>query len=215
VSKSTDSNFSFEAQEFIWTSNEVPGAHDYLIPPTIKTLRDVSARTVLDLGCGNGSFSALLHSQGFSVAGCDASISGLALARQAHPNVNFFEHDISNPLPADHAGPYDSVVSLEVIEHLLLPRQLVVSAYKALRPGGVLIVSTPFHGYCKNVALALTNHFDEHWHPLRDFGHVKFFSRKTLSALIREQGFSVRNFIRVGRVPAFACSMIIVATKPE
>jgi 2-polyprenyl-3-methyl-5-hydroxy-6-metoxy-1,4-benzoquinol methylase len=215
VTKSTDSALSIAAQEFLWANTEVPQAHDYLIPPTVKTLRELSAHTVLDIGCGNGSFSALLHSQGFAVAGCDASASGLALARQANPGVDFFEHDILNPLPVGHTGPYDSVVSLEVIEHLLLPRQLVTSAYKALRPGGALIVSTPYHGYWKNLALALTNHFDEHWHPLRDFGHVKFFSRNTLLGLVREAGFSIRDFIRVGRLPAFACSMIVVAIKPE
>jgi len=65
------------------------------------------------------------------------------------------------------------------------------------------------------MALALTNCFDDHWHPLRDFGHVKFFSRKTLSLLAQEAGFSIKDFIRVGRVPAFACSMIVVAVKPQ
>jgi len=215
VSRSTDSAFSISAQEFEWNSTKVPGAHNYLIPPIIETLRGLSASTVLDMGCGNGSFTSVLHSQGFAVVGCDASASGVNLARQAHSSVDFFEHDISNPLPPEHQGPFDSVVALEVVEHLLQPRQLVTSAYKALRPGGALIMSTPYHGYWKNVALALTNHFDEHWHPLRDFGHVKFFSRKTLEALVRESGFSVGNFMRVGRIPAFACSMIVVAFKPQ
>jgi 2-polyprenyl-6-hydroxyphenyl methylase/3-demethylubiquinone-9 3-methyltransferase len=169
----------------------------------------------LDLGCGNGSFSALLRSQNFIVMGCDASASGIALAREAHPEVDFFEHDISNPLPAGFAGAYDAVVSLEVVEHLMQPRHLVARAYSALRPGGVLIMSTPYHGYWKNLSLALTNRFDAHWHPLRDFGHVKFFSRRTLSQLACEAGFSTKQFIRVGRIPAFACSMILVALKPE
>lgn len=213
--KSTDSLMSSASEEFIWAGDGVPGAHDYLVPPTIKVLRGKSANRVLDLGCGNGSLCAWLNSKGFFVVGCDASVTGLEFAQRAHPDIRFFQHDVLNPLPSEHEGTYDSVVSLEVIEHLLLPRQLLKNAYNALRPGGVLIVSTPFHGYFKNVALALTNHFDEHWHPLRDFGHVKFFSRKTLSALIQEVGFSVTDFIRVGRIPAFACSMIVVATKPQ
>jgi 2-polyprenyl-6-hydroxyphenyl methylase/3-demethylubiquinone-9 3-methyltransferase len=76
-------------------------------------------------------------------------------------------------------------------------------------------MSTPYHGYWKNLALALTNKFDAHWHPLRDFGHVKFFSRATLSQLASEAGFSVTDFLRVGRIPVLACSMILVALKPE
>jgi 2-polyprenyl-3-methyl-5-hydroxy-6-metoxy-1,4-benzoquinol methylase len=215
VSSSTDSTLSIASREFKWTDSAKTTAHSYLVPPTIKVLRELSARTVLDLGCGNGSFSAVLQSQGYGVVGCDVSESGIAFARQAHPAIDFFVHDISRPIPSRYAGPYDAVVALEVVEHLMLPRQLVTGAYRALRPGGVLILSTPYHGYWKNMALALTNCFDDHWHPLRDFGHVKFFSRKTLSQLAREAGFSIKDFIRVGRVPVFACSMIVVAVKPQ
>jgi 2-polyprenyl-6-hydroxyphenyl methylase/3-demethylubiquinone-9 3-methyltransferase len=215
VSEATDRNLSNATQEFVWEDAEVPEAHSYLISPTVKALRELRAGAVLDLGCGNGSFSALLQSENFLVVGCDSSASGIALARRAHPTIDFFEHDISNPLPASFAGVYDAVVSLEVVEHLMQPRHLVARAYSALRPGGVLIMSTPYHGYWKNLSLALTNKFDSHRHPLRDFGHVKFFSRRTLSQLVHEAGFSVRDFLRVGRIPAFACSMIVVAVKPE
>lgn len=215
MSEANDRNLSSATEEFVWRDTEVPESHQYLVSPTVKVLRDRRARVVLDLGCGNGSFSALLQSQNFLVVGCDASASGIALARQAHPTVDFLEHDISNPLPASFAGAYDAVVSLEVVEHLMQPRHLVARAYNALRPGGVLILSTPYHGYWKNLALAFTNKFDAHWHPLRDFGHVKFFSRRTLSQLVCEAGFSVRDFIRVGRIPVLACSMILVAVKPE
>lgn len=215
MSTATDKNLSNATPEFVWEDAAVPDAHKYLVSPTVKVLGQLGARTVLDLGCGNGAFSALLQSRNFFVVGCDASESGIALARQAHPTVEFFEHDVSNPLPASFAGAFDAVVSLEVVEHLLLPRHLIARAYSALRPGGVLIMSTPYHGYWKNLALALTNKFDAHWHPLRDFGHVKFFSRRTLSQLACETGFSVRDCMRVGRIPAFACSMILVAVKPQ
>jgi len=179
VSEATDRNLSSATREFVWKDTEVPAAHGYLVPPTLRVLRELRARTVLDFGCGNGSFSALLQSENFLVVGCDASESGIALARQSHPAIDFFEYDISNPLPTSYAGPYDAVVSLEVVEHLIQPRHLVSRAYCALRPGGVLVLSTPYHGYWKNLALALTDKFDAHWHPLRDFGHVKFFSRST------------------------------------
>ncbi len=215
MSQATDKNLSNATQEFVWEDTKVPGAHRYLVPPTVRVLREMGARVVLDLGCGNGSFTALLQCRNFLVVGCDASESGIALARRAHPTIDFFEHDISNPLPSSFTGVYDAVVSLEVVEHLMQPRHLVARAYSALRPGGVLIMSTPYHGYWKNLSLALTNKFDSHWHPLRDFGHVKFFSRGTLSQLVHEAGFSVRDFLRVGRIPAFACSMILVAVKPE
>jgi len=106
------------------------------------------------------------------------------------------------------------VVAVEVVEHLLLPRQLLERAREALRPGGIFIATTPYHGFLKNLALALTNKFDHHWHPLRDYGHVKFFSRETLSQLFGEQGLKVQRFARVGRVPALAKSMILQGRVP-
>jgi 2-polyprenyl-6-hydroxyphenyl methylase/3-demethylubiquinone-9 3-methyltransferase len=65
----------------------------------------------------------------------------------------------------------------------------------------------------KNLALAASNRFDTHWHPLRDFGHVKFFSRTTLTNLLQEEGFVVSKFRRLGRMPPLAKSMLIRAVK--
>ena len=86
---STDNSLSIAAQEFVWADSKVPEAHNYLISLMVKVLRESCARTVLDLGCGNGACSAVLQSRGFAVTGCDASVSGIAFARQAHPAINF------------------------------------------------------------------------------------------------------------------------------
>jgi 2-polyprenyl-3-methyl-5-hydroxy-6-metoxy-1,4-benzoquinol methylase len=213
MSASTDNSLAIASQEFVWTGREVPEAHAYLMPPALAALRDAGAHTVLDLGCGNGACTARLAVEGFHATGCDASESGLALAHQAYPRLNFFPHDIASPLPASHRESYDAVVSLEVIEHLMQPRQLALRAREALRPSGVFVLSTPYHGYWKNLALAGTNSFDAHWHPLRDFGHIKFFSPATLHALLRESDFSIERSLRLGRIPAFARSMLVVAVK--
>jgi 2-polyprenyl-6-hydroxyphenyl methylase/3-demethylubiquinone-9 3-methyltransferase len=154
-----------------------------------------------------------MAASGFSVQGCDASYSGLELAHASFPEIPFFQHDLSNPLPEPYKDQFDAVVSLEVVEHLLLPRTLIANASSALKPGGVFILSTPFHGYWKNLALAITNKFDDHWHPLRDFGHVKFFSKQTLLQLFAESGFEVKAWLTAGRTRLLACSMIVAAQK--
>jgi 2-polyprenyl-3-methyl-5-hydroxy-6-metoxy-1,4-benzoquinol methylase len=215
MSPSTDNSLAIASAEFLWSEPEAPEAHAYLIPPTLSALRDFGAHTLLDLGCGNGAGTARLSIEGFHATGCDSSESGLTLARRTYPRLNFFWHDISSPLPARHLGAYDAVVALEVVEHLMQPRQLARRAWEALRPGGAFIVSTPYHGYWKNLALAVTNRFDAHWHPLRDFGHVKFFSQSTLRSLLDESGFLLRQNLRLGRVPALARSMMAVAVKAQ
>ncbi|QXP84016.1 methyltransferase [Methylococcus sp. Mc7] len=83
-----------------------------------------------------------------------------------------------------------------------------------VKRGGKAIVSTPYHGYWKNLALALSGKMDAHFTALWDHGHIKFWSMKTLSTLLEEAGFRDIRFERVGRVPVLAKSMIAIARKP-
>ena len=205
----TDSQLSIEAQEFLWTEQGLGPAHRYLLPAVIKVLRQSHARTVLDLGCGNGAVTSALATMGFETIGMDSSETGLAIAREKYPGISFLHANIDAPLSREFARNFDAVIAIEVIEHLLLPRALFQRAREALKPEGTFIVTTPYHGYIKNLALALTNKFDSHWHPLRDYGHVKFFSPATLTQLFSEQSFSIKSVDRLGRVPLLAKSMIV------
>lgn len=211
----TDRNLSHRAQEFEWDVAGETESQNYLLPPVLATLERHGASSVLDLGCGNGAMTARLAAHGLRVQGCDGSRSGIDAARRAFPHIEFSEQDLNEALDTSLQGRFDAVVSTEVIEHLLLPRKLMDAARFALRPGGLFVVTTPFHGYWKNLALAVSGKFDAHWHPLRDFGHVKFFSRPTLTSLFHEYGFDGITFTTVGRVPALARSMIVSGTLPR
>jgi len=211
----TERTLSSASNEYVWDVAGEAGSHSYLLPAVTRELERVGARRVLDLGCGNGTLTARLHSAGYEVTGVDHSSSGIALAREAHPGISFARHDLHDDLPASHVGKYDAVVAVEVIEHLLLPRRLVEAATAALRPGGTFVVTTPYHGYLKNLMLALTDKFDEHWAPLRDYGHVKFFSRRTLTQLFQEYGYANITFATAGRIPALAKSMVVTGMKPK
>jgi len=208
----TDREQSIEANEYLWDTSSDAEVHQYVGPILNKWLANKAGEKLLDIGCGNGALTAKLAALGLDCSGTDFSESGIQIAQTTFPSITFFQSTISEPLPDKCQGVYDIVTSVEVIEHLLLPRELFARAKEALKPGGTLIVTTPYHGYLKNIVLALTNKFDSHWHPLRDYGHVKFFSPSTLGNLFEEQGFSVTGFERVGRIPPFARSMICKAS---
>jgi 2-polyprenyl-6-hydroxyphenyl methylase/3-demethylubiquinone-9 3-methyltransferase len=110
---------------------------------------------------------------------------------------------------------FDVVVSTEVIEHVYAPRNLAKNAWHLLRPGGLLIMTTPYHGYLKNLVLALMGHFDAHFTALWDGGHIKFWSRRTLSILLSETGFTNIKFYGAGRCPLLWKSMVITARRPK
>ena len=209
----TDRLASIASDEFQWDIDGHTESHRYLAVPVLKSLLGLRASTVLDLGSGNGALSAWLNGHNLKVTGLDHSRTGVELARQQHPDIRFDRHDFADPLPVELVGQFDAVVSVEVIEHLPLPRKLMQNARDALKPGGALILTTPFHGYWKNLALALTGKFDAHWHPLRDYGHIKFFSQATLTQLFSESGFTDIRCATAGRIPPLACSMIMTGRK--
>ena len=101
-----------------------------------------------------------------------------------------------------------------MVEHVYAPRHYARTLFDLIEPGGTAILSTPFHGYWKNLVLALSGRLDAHFTALWDHGHIKFWSIRTLGELLREAGFVNIRFERVGRMPALAKAMIAVARKP-
>jgi 2-polyprenyl-3-methyl-5-hydroxy-6-metoxy-1,4-benzoquinol methylase len=184
----------------------------YLQAPILSLLNKQTNRTILDLGCGNGYLANFLVNQGFNVYGTDASEEGIAIAKQAKTE-RFFIQDISTgELPVElQEIQFDTIISTEVIEHLYDPAGFVAFCRKLLPKGGELLVSTPYHGYFKNLMLALFNKWDHHHSPGWHGGHIKFWSRRTLSDLVEKQGFRVTHFVGCGRMPFFWKSMIIKA----
>jgi 2-polyprenyl-3-methyl-5-hydroxy-6-metoxy-1,4-benzoquinol methylase len=186
-------------------------AVDIIGDSVLKALREAGAGPlVLDAGCGNGDLARVLSGMGYTVFGVDADPAGVQIAREKVPDGNFQVASFFEDPPISNM---DCVVSTEVIEHLYFPRSLIDYSFKALKPGGVLVISTPYHGYLKNLALALAGKWDHHHHPLRDGGHVKFFSRITLEALLSRAGFQVVRFAGAGRMPFLWKSMIVSAIK--
>jgi len=185
--------------------------HRYLLQPCLD-LVDAAAGgrslRVIDIGCGGGYVAHALAQRAHTVTAVDADASALAVARTRYPAVEFRTLDLLADA-GDGAAAYDLAVSLEVIEHLPRPRALFVHATRLLRPDGRLILSTPYHGYLKNLALSLTGGWDRHLDVATDGGHVKFFSRRSLLAMAAEHGFHAGRFVGVGRVPGLWRSMLV------
>jgi 2-polyprenyl-3-methyl-5-hydroxy-6-metoxy-1,4-benzoquinol methylase len=169
-----------------------------------------SDRRAFEIGCGNGATAHFLYELGFSVTGVDPSESGIALAQKAFPEASLHVGSAYDDLAAIY-GTFPLVISLEVIEHCFHPRRFARTFFSLLEPGGLGILSTPYHGYWKNLALAITGRWDAHLGPLWDGGHIKFFSTATLGALLQEVGFRQISFVRVGRIPPLAKSLIAIA----
>lgn len=201
--------------EYGWESQSGLCSSNYIVPAVLKILHQLRPIRVADIGSGNGHLCSVLSVHDFDVVGIEYDKSGVQISKDAHPDIPFYNYGVESD-PADLLSDerkFDCVVSTEVIEHLYSPHLLARYAYSILEDGGYLIISTPYHGYAKNLALAILGKWDCHHTPLWHGGHIKFWSKDTLVSLLEENGFRYVSFTGVGRLPWIWKSMIILAKK--
>lgn len=194
-------------------------SHGYLLPAVASVLEGLRAGSgsqprLFDLGCGNGVIANHFAQKGWQLSGVDVSSDGIKQANATYPDLNLAFGSAYDDLQAVF-GQFPALISLEVVEHVYAPRDYARTLASLLEPGGTAIISTPYHGYLKNLALAVSGKMDNHFTALWDHGHIKFWSAKTLTTLLAEAGLVVDRVIRVGRVPPLAKSMILIAKKPR
>ncbi len=206
------------AAEYPWKKAR-NSSHDYLAPSILRAMNDAGVSgdaRILDAGCGGGYILQWLSRNGYrEIWGFDVSESGIRVAREEFPELvgrfevhNAYEKRLPDRFP--QAG-YRAVLSVEVIEHLYSPRAYLANIRSWLKPGGHLILTTPYHGFLKNLAIALTNSFDRHVNPLEEGGHIRFFSKDTLSRILRETGFEPLKFYGCGRTAHLWKSLVVAA----
>ena len=151
---------------------------------------------------GTGYLSARLGSLGYRVTGIDASDRLLAVANEyfAADRVTFRRGIIGEDSLEALAPPggFDLVVSSDVVEHLFHPKSVVEAAFRISRPGGHLVLGTPYHGYFKNLAIAALGKWDEHHGVHWDGGHITFFSVSTSATWSMPRATPISGLITTG-----------------
>jgi 2-polyprenyl-3-methyl-5-hydroxy-6-metoxy-1,4-benzoquinol methylase len=143
--------------------------------------------SVLDLGSGSGAMCLRLQDMGFRPVGCDLVSENFRL----HGKVDFLIANINEPLPPELQERFDCIVATELIEHLENPRHFIRQCQKALKPGGLLIVTTPNIGNAISIAQYIrTGEF--RWFAQANYhkeGHITPIPISTIKMAFREAGF--------------------------
>jgi 2-polyprenyl-3-methyl-5-hydroxy-6-metoxy-1,4-benzoquinol methylase len=200
--------------EYRSTAAEV--SHSYLYEPVAELLANIPPNAlVVDIGCGNGSFLSLFQGRGWQLYGSDYSSTGIEIAKASYPDIKFSLGN-AEAMPdelTNRAGQFDVVLCTEVIEHVYNPRGLLKTCHDLLKPNGMLVLTTPYHGYLKNLMMAVTGKLDGHFTVLWDHGHIKFWSHKTMREVLTESNFTNIKFSGAGRIPWLWKSMVVRAEK--
>jgi SAM-dependent methyltransferase len=144
----------------------------------------------LDAGCGTGAFTTLAarlgnDALGLTFAAADATLAADRAALVGAPSARFRVLDLRQLGPAvAELGTFDQVIACEVIEHLYDDAGLVAHLSALLRPGGRLLLTTPY----------LHHHpvYGEKVSETEDGGHVRFgYTHEELARLFAAAGLRV------------------------
>jgi SAM-dependent methyltransferase len=131
---------------------------------------------VLEVGCGTGFVLQRLAAEGrYELTGLEEHLAGLRYARARLPSVAFVQAD-ARDLPYESA--FDAVGAFDVIEHVGEDAAVLTSIHRALKPGGIVVLTVPQHNW-------LWSATDE------QAMHKRRYTRRDLSAKLVAAGFEI------------------------
>ncbi|MBT2757151.1 class I SAM-dependent methyltransferase [Mesobacillus foraminis] len=135
---------------------------------------------ILDFACGTGYGSKLIarsckETAEIVAVDIDASAIEYALKKHYHPKVKYVKSDATDTEIANRLGLFDVIISFETLEHVNDETAYLQNIFQMLKPGGTLIISTPFgagrgkptkepfhiHQLTEEEFLTLFNHYSE------------------------------------------------------
>ena len=140
--------FSEIASRWWDASSEFKPLHDInpLRLEYINANAPLQGRTVLDVGCGGGILSESMAKSGANVTGIDLSEPALEVAKlhamEAGVENLSYECCSTEDYAERHAGTFDIVTCMELLEHVPEPDQVISACQRLLKPGGAAFFST-------------------------------------------------------------------------
>ncbi len=198
-------------KEYRWSHNKADNSYNYLYLSLNKIIKKyIKKNNLLDVGCGNGYLTKSISKQFKKILAIDNSNSAIYQAKRNYSGKVKF---LNKKLEKIKNKNWDCITLIEVIEHLYSPDEMLKYIYNVSNKKTQVIISTPYHGLIKNILILLSGKFDTHFSPLELNGHIKFFSKNTLTKLILRNKFKIEKIFYSGRFFPISKSIIFIIKK--
>ncbi len=159
--------------------------------PEVAALVPASCRRVLEIGCGEGQLGRLLRARGHSVTGIELLSDAAERARVHLDRVVTADVERDGlPFPP---GSFDAIVFADVLEHLVDPWRVLREAVEVLAEDGVVVASIPNVQNLDVIRRLLRGRWDYRERGILDFGHLRFFTLKTIRALFAQADLRIES----------------------
>ena len=158
----------------------------------------LAGKTVLDVGCGGGILAEAMAGAGAQVSGIDLSEKALKVAK-----LHLYESGLSvdyqlvsaEDFAAQHAGEFDVVTCMEMLEHVPDPASIVAACARLVKPGGRVFFST-LNRNAKSYLFAIVGaEYILKLLPRGTHDYAKFIQPAELARMAREAGLDTQELI--------------------
>jgi len=157
----------------------------------LRWLGEGQGRRLLDVGAADGLLSRQLTARGWRVTAIEGD-PALAQAGARHCE-RMITMNLDREIPVGE-GPFDVIVYGDVLEHLVDPLRVLVDLDRSLDAGGFVIISVPNIAHLWIRLLLLLGHFDYLDRGILDHSHLRFFTERSLRAMLADAGLTTERF---------------------
>jgi 2-polyprenyl-3-methyl-5-hydroxy-6-metoxy-1,4-benzoquinol methylase len=137
--------------------------------------------SLLDIGAGNGYFVSLASKEfGLNAAGIEISTEEIRFAMDV-VGVQLISEDLMQ-----HRSNYDVVTCFNVLEHVSDPQSFLTAAIDRIKPGGVLVLTTPNPGCVHAKVKGIKD-----WSMVDPPHHINLFTRNSLAEMLNDKNMEI------------------------
>ncbi len=154
----------------------------------------LGGKKVLDIGCGGGILTEAMAGAGATVRGIDLSDKALKVAKlHLHESGCSVDYQLisAEDYAAQHAGEFDVVTCMEMLEHVPDPASVVAACARLVKPGGHVFFSTLNRNAKSYVFAIIGAEYLLKLLPRGTHDYAKFITPAELARMAREAGLDI------------------------